>query len=687
MRQRITAALMIFVVTTSAVLVGAAPAAAGDTTAETTDEASVTFNEQMSGGYTITVNKVSLPDGGFVTIHDSSLTDGDTLGSVVGTSAYLEAGTHENVTITLDKSLSEDDTLHAMAHQDTDGDRAYTFVSSSGQADGPYTADDNIVMQSAGVTVSATVSMTDQPTDGTSVVVYSVELSEGGFVTIHDGSLLDGATFDSVRGTSEYLEAGHHENVCVQLDEPLGEDATVIPMPHQDSNDNEMYDFVEDEGGADGPYADDDGAIVDTAATSLQSEASATFAAQTTGSNHVTVEQVFVPEGGFVTMHDSSINDGAVFDSVRGTSEYLEPGLHRNVMVALDDPLNEDDSLVAMPHMDSNDNEMYDFVENEGGDDGPYTADGGAVVDGGAVTVSASVSLDEQTSDGTSVVVEDVDLSEGGFVTIHDSSLFAGEALGSVIGTSEDLEAGHHDEVTVTLDDPISETRTLVAMPHQDTNDNEMYDFVENEGGDDGPYADDNDAVVDSGTVTVLAAASISDQESDGTIVVDSVTLHDGGFVTVHDRTVVEGAVFDSVRGTSEYLGPGTHEDVEISLDEPYDEDGVAVAMPHQDTNDNEMYDFIDSEGTNDGPYVAAGGAVVADAAISASGSADDGGMDDEDTDDEGMNDEGMNDEEMNDEEMDNEGNSDDGSPGFGIAIAAVSLLAAAMLALRRSYQ
>jgi PGF-CTERM protein len=571
MRQRITAALMIFVVTTSAVLVGAAPAAAGDTTAETTDEASVTFNEQMSGGYTITVNKVSLPDGGFVTIHDSSLTDGDTLGSVVGTSAYLEAGTHENVTITLDKSLSEDDTLHAMAHQDTDGDRAYTFVSSSGQADGPYTADDNIVMQSAGVTVSATVSMTDQPTDGTSVVVYSVELSEGGFVTIHDGSLLDGATFDSIRGTSEYLEAGHHENVRVQLDEPLGEDATVIPMPHQDSNDNEMYDFVEDEGGADGPYADDDGAIVDTAATSLQSEASATFAAQTTGSNHVTVEQVFVPEGGFVTMHDSSINDGAVFDSVRGTSEYLEPGLHRNVMVALDDPLNEDDSLVAMPHMDSNDNEMYDFVENEGGDDGPY--------------------------------------------------------------------------------------------------------------------ADDNDAVVDSGTVTVLAAASISDQESDGTIVVDSVTLHDGGFVTVHDRTVVEGAVFDSVRGTSEYLGPGTHEDVEISLDEPYDEDGVAVAMPHQDTNDNEMYDFIDSEGTNDGPYVAAGGAVVADAAISASGSADDGGMDDEDTDDEGMNDEGMNDEEMNDEEMDNEGNSDDGSPGFGIAIAAVSLLAAAMLALRRSYQ
>ncbi|MFC6728357.1 PGF-CTERM sorting domain-containing protein [Natronoarchaeum mannanilyticum] len=693
MRQRITAALMIVVVTTSVGLVGAAPAAAGDTAAATSNHAaSVTFADQTSGGTTVTVDEVTLPDGGFVTIHDSSLADGETLGSVAGTSAYLEAGTHENVTVTLADSLNDDERLTAMAHRDTDGDRAYTFVSSNGEADGPFTADGGAVAASANVTVSAAVSISDQPTDGGSIVVDSVELSEGGFVTIHDASLLDGETFASVRGTSEYLEAGHHENVRVHLDDELSENATVIPMPHTDSNDNEMYDFVAEEGGADGPYVDDDGAIVDTATATVQAEASATFDAQASGGNHVTVERVFVPEGGFVAMHDSSINDGETFDSVRGTSEYLSPGLHHDVTVALDDPLTEDDTLVAMPHTDSNGNETYDFVAEEGGADGPYTADGGAVVDVGMVTVSASVSLADQTSDGTSVVVEDVDLSEGGFVTIHDSSLFAGETLGSVIGTSAYLEAGHHANVTVTLDEPISETRSLVAMPHTDSNSNEMYDFVENEGGADGPFTADGGAVVDAGTVSVPAAVSISDQESDGSIVVDSVTLSNGGFVTIHDATVLDGAVFDSVRGTSEYLGPGTHENVEISLDSPYEEDGVAVAMPHMDTDGDETYDFVADEGASDGPYTANGGAIVADASVMASGGLDesDGMNESDDMDDsddmdgsDGMDDtdesSGMDDADSSDDES----AESDGSPGFGVAIAALSLLGAGLIALR----
>jgi len=678
MRQRITTALMIVVVTTSIGLVGAAPAAAGDTAAATSNHAaSVTFSEQTTGGTTVTVDEVTLPEGGFVTIHDSSLADGETLGSVAGTSAYLEEGTHENVTVTLDEPLNEDEQLTAMAHRDTDGDRAYTFVSSNGQTDGPYTADSGAVVASANVTVSASVSISDQPTDGSSIVVDSVELSEGGFVTIHDGSLLDGETFASVRGTSEYLEAGHHENVRVHLDDELSEDATVIPMPHTDSNDNQMYDFVEDEGGADGPYVDGDGAIVDTASATLQTEASATVDAQASGGNHVTVDRVFVPEGGFVTMHDSSINDGETFDSVRGTSEYLEPGLHHDVTVALDDPLTEDDTLVAMPHTDSNDNQMYDFVDEEGGADGPYTADGSAVVDAGMVTVSASVSLADQTSDGTAVVVENVDLSEGGFVTIHDASLFAGETLGSVRGTSEYLEAGHHENVTVMLDEPISETRSLVAMPHMDSNDNEMYDFVEDEGGADGPFVVDGGAVVDAGTVNVPAAVSISEQESDGTIVVDSVTLSNGGFVTIHDGSVLDGAVFDSVRGTSEYLGPGTHEDVEISLDSPYEEDGVAVAMPHMDTDGDETYDFVDSEGASDGPYAADGGAIVADASVMASGSMDESdGMNESDDMGESS---GMDDTDGSDDES----AESDGSPGFGVAIAALSLLGASLIALR----
>nr|WP_281361601.1 BGTF surface domain-containing protein [Natronomonas gomsonensis] len=114
----------------------------------------------------------------------------------------------------------------------------------------------------------AEVSITNQTTDGTTVTVDSVYVPDGGFVTIHDGTLLDGATFDSVRGTSDYLESGEHEDVEVTLDTPYeGDNGTVIAMPHQDSNDNEEYDFVTSEGEEDAPYLNAEGEIVLDSAT------------------------------------------------------------------------------------------------------------------------------------------------------------------------------------------------------------------------------------------------------------------------------------------------------------------------------------------------------------------------------------------------------------------------------------
>jgi len=49
----------------------------------------------------VTIDNVTVPEGGYVAIHDQFLFEGDVIGSVVGTSEYLEAGSHENVTVTL----------------------------------------------------------------------------------------------------------------------------------------------------------------------------------------------------------------------------------------------------------------------------------------------------------------------------------------------------------------------------------------------------------------------------------------------------------------------------------------------------------------------------------------------------------------------------------------------------------
>ncbi|MGB9952924.1 DUF7282 domain-containing protein [Haloarcula marismortui] len=112
---------------------------------------------------------------------------------------------------------------------------------------------------------------------------------------------------------------------------------------------------------------------------------------------------------------------------------------------------------------------------------------------------TATVNINDQESDGSEVVVDSAQLSEGGFIVIHDSTLLDGEVEGSVVGNSEYLEAGSHEDITITLDEPMDEDFTAIAMPHLDTNGNEAYDFP----GADGPYTANGSAVTDSANVTV----------------------------------------------------------------------------------------------------------------------------------------------------------------------------------------
>ncbi|MDX5987461.1 MULTISPECIES: DUF7282 domain-containing protein [Haloferax] len=644
------------------------------------EAASVSFEDQATGGTTVTVDSVTLPEGGFVTIHDASLSDGSVLGSVVGSSTYLDAGTHENVTVHLDDPIDESGTFVAMPHMDTDDDRVYSFVAANGNADGPYTADGGAVVDDAMVNASASVSMTDQPTTGDSVVVDRVELSEGGFVTIHDATVTEGEVFESIRGTSAYLEAGVHENVRVELDAPVTENTTLVPMAHMDTDGDETYTFPESEGETDGPYTADGSAVVDTAMVMPSDTASVNYSAQATGGYSIVVESAYLPDGGFVTVHDGTVTEGKVFESIRGTSAYLEPGLHRDVRVTLDSPLNETTTVVPMAHMDTDGDETYTFPESEGENDGPYTANGGAVIDSGNATVSASVDYTMKSSDGTTVVVDRVELSEGGFVVIHDPALSGGAVFDSVIGTSEYLSTGVHEDVVVTLDEPIRSSQVLTPMAHMDTDGDEMYTFEESDGEADGPYTADGGAVVASAHTSVSAVVTAVDQSGDGTTVtVESVTLHDGGFVTIHDATVTDGEVFESVRGTSEYLEPGTHENVEITLDTPLEESGTLVPMAHRDTNGNEAYDFLTSEGADDGPYVANGSAVVDTAAYTVEGT-DTGTPMETET----MTDDEMTDDEMGDMTDEPTTDSSAEAPGFGLVVALIALVAAALIAARR---
>jgi len=131
------------------------------------------------------------------------------------------------------------------------------------------------------------------------------------------------------------------------------------------------------------------GETPEEAETQDPSTANVTFGDQQSDGSEVTVESASVPDGGFVVVHDESLVDRAIIDSMLGQSAFLEPGVHRDVTVELDDPLEESQRLIAVLYRDENENEEYDFVTSNRTVDGPYTREGQrkAVHDFASITV------------------------------------------------------------------------------------------------------------------------------------------------------------------------------------------------------------------------------------------------------------------------------------------------------------
>ena len=153
------------------------------------------------------------------------------------------------------------------------------------------------------------------------------------------------------------------------------------------------------------------GLIHEIDALRLPPTASVALNDQTTEDNvTITVRSVYVPRDGYVAIHDSTLlgDDGEPFTSddqplgsVIGVSDYVEAGVYNNLEVTLfdvpgggfasDASLEENQTLIAMPHEETSGNEEYNFLTSSGSEDGPYFQTVGgdqAVVDLGAITVT-----------------------------------------------------------------------------------------------------------------------------------------------------------------------------------------------------------------------------------------------------------------------------------------------------------
>lgn len=199
------------------------------------------------------------------------------------------------------------------------------------------------------------------------------------------------------------------------------------------------------------------------------------FDDQESDSSSVIVQSIFLSSGGFVAIH--RVNEDGSPGEIIGASEYLEPEVdNQDVEVTLDQPLSEGQTLIGMPHLDTNENQTFDFVTSDGEADGPYTdADGNPITDPAVITVSddddgaPALVFDDQVSNGKQVTVGPVTMPQGGFIAVTDAD-------GALLGVSEFLENGEYESVMVLLDTPIAERSRLIAVAQADTNSNREFD-------------------------------------------------------------------------------------------------------------------------------------------------------------------------------------------------------------------
>ena len=307
--------IAIAIVIAAGILVGQAPAIFG---VEEQPEASITFDDQRGNGTSVTIQDVTLSDGGYVVITDGS-------DQPLAVSDRLEAGTHENVTIEREDGANRDlvGQLTATVHQDTSTQEGYAYEATDGEEDQPYLADGfpvsataTVLSGDSAVSNSFAVDSIDAPSSATTNETISVSARIRNPTTFQAQQPVEvrigGAVF--ARQVFE-LESGEVRNVTFEVE------TNGAPAGNQSI----------------GVYTEDDGEL---GQIDLEFHTDPVVAVEAASNDSVTVSAA-TPAEGFVALERNG--------TILGTSERLDPGEHGNVTIDLpaDTSIAADDELTA----------------------------------------------------------------------------------------------------------------------------------------------------------------------------------------------------------------------------------------------------------------------------------------------------------------------------------------------------
>ena len=249
----------------------------------------------------------------------------------------------------------------------------------------------------------------------------------------------------------------------------------------------------------------------------------------------VVVSEAYLPEGGFIAIHDEAYTQGVAHGSEITVSEYLSAGTHRNIQIPVNRsiPGTENTSRInatrgnisAVLYRDTNENQQFDFSKSFGTTDKPYEdGETGTVSDTELVSFESNVKTVRQRSEAksaslqisdqqlrqsngsTKLTVDEVTLSEGGFIAVHNQQYLppTNNPLNSTIGLSRYLSSGTHRNVTIrVVKGSLNQTQTIIAIPYLDTDSDQTFDYTSSGGEVDYAYISQQ-----SGSTTIVNATA-----------------------------------------------------------------------------------------------------------------------------------------------------------------------------------
>lgn len=208
----------------------------------------------------------------------------------------------------------------------------------------------------------------------------------------------------------------------------------------------------------------------------------------------ITVSNVEISDDGWLVIYRD--NAGVQGTEILGHA-HIDDGMQEDFTVDLDDDVQVTDGemLWAALHVDSDDDGQFDW-DGVTGVDVPVRSGVNPVADSFIISIDAPNSLmaDNQAVTDNSITVNNVTLEEDGWIVVHADNE---GSPGQVIGVSDVITAGSHDDVSITFNESadVNVGDTLWLMLHSDTGAAGEYEF-DGENGLDLPVMGEDDAPV-----------------------------------------------------------------------------------------------------------------------------------------------------------------------------------------------